>query len=293
MHNRTTRRNFIKTAGLLALTLPKVRRNILDAPVRKLPAIGIQLYMVKEDMAKGPAGTLSQIGKMGYTQIESFGGDKGIFWGMDHKDFSRLANDNGLTLISSHYAGDTAGFEKTAAQAAEIGMKYLIYPWKGPQPTIDAFKRIADEFNGYGAICAKNGLRFGYHPHDYPYKPVDGQLPIDVLLANTDPKLVDFEMDFYYTVTEGQDPVAYIKKYSPRFRLCHMRDVLKQRLPAGSDEESACDLGQGVINYPHLLSTCLANSMKYFFVEQSRFFNETPLQSAKFNADYLKRLKLT
>jgi len=290
----TNRRSFIKNTGLLALSLPLIKNNLFAVTAeKKLPAIGIQLYMVKEDMAKDPAGTLSQIGKMGYTQIESYGGDKGIFWGMTPKDFNKLAQGNGLTLVSSHYAGDNDGFEKTAAQAAEIGMKYLIYPWKGPQKKIETFKRIADEFNNYGAICAKNGLRFAYHPHDYPYKRVDGQLPIDVLLANTDKEFVDFQMDFYYTVTEGQDPEAYIKKNSPRFKLCHMRDVLKERLPAGSEDESACDLGQGIINYPHLLSTCLDNGMEYFFVEQSRFFNETPLQSAKINIDYLKQLKLS
>ena len=289
----TTRRSFLKTAGTLALSVPLFKNNLLANTLsRKLPAIGVQLYMVKEDMAKDPAGTLEQLGKMGYTQIESFGGDKGIFWGMSNNAFRDLASAKGLTMVSTHYAGDTPGYEQTAAQAAEIGMKYIIYPWKGPQKTIDAFKRIADEFNGYGAICKKNGLRFAYHPHDYPYKPVDGQLPIDVLLANTDPELVDFEMDYYYTVTEGQDPEAYIKKNRPRFRLCHMRDVLKQRLPAGSEDESACDLGTGIINYPHLLSTALDNGMKYFFVEQSRFYKETPLQSAKINAAYLQHLKL-
>jgi sugar phosphate isomerase/epimerase len=290
----TTRRSFIKNTSLLALSAPLLKNNLFaEANDRKLPAIGIQLYMVKEDMAKDPAGTLAQLGKMGYTQIESFGGDKGIFWGMTNKEFSKLAQSNGLTMVSSHYAGDNEGFEKTAEQAAEIGMKYLIYPWKGPQKTIEAFKRIAEEFNNYGAICQKNGLKFAYHPHDYPYKPVDGQLPIDVLLAHTDKEFVDFQMDYYYTVTEGQDPEAYIKKYHPRFRLCHMRDVLKQRLPAGSDEESACDLGKGIINYPHLLSTALDSGMEYFFVEQSRFFQETPLQSAKFNLDYLQHIKLT
>ncbi len=289
----TNRRSFIKSTGLLALSVPIIKNNLLDKIYRKnLSSIGIQLYMIKEDMEKDAATTLSQVGKMGYTQVESFGGNKGIFWGMSNKDFNNLANDNGLSIISSHYAGDTEGFEKTAALVAGAGMKYLVYPWKGPQKTIDAFKRIADEFNIYGSICKKNGLRFAYHPHDYPYKPVDGQLPIDVLLDHTDKSLVDFQMDFYYTVTEGQHPEAYIKKHRPRFRLCHMRDVLKERLPEGSGEESACDLGEGIINYPHLLSTALNNGMEYFFVEQSRFFHETPLQSAKFNADYLKRLKL-
>jgi sugar phosphate isomerase/epimerase len=171
-------------------------------------------------------------------------------------------------------------------------MSYLVYPWKGPRKSIDDFKKISKEFNEYGEICKKNGIRFAYHPHDYPYKPVDGQLPIDVLLNNTNPGLVDFQMDFYYAVTEGRDPEFYIKKYSPRFRLCHMRDVLKVHLPAGSEEESACDLGNGTINYPQLLSLALNHGMQYFFVEQSRFFRETPLQSAEINAVYVKNLNL-
>jgi sugar phosphate isomerase/epimerase len=275
-------------------TVPGLKTGLFDTMMyRKLPALGIQLYMVREDMEKDPVGTLAQLGKMGYTQIESYGGNKGIFWGYTNTEFNRIVRANGLTLISTHYAGDNKGFEETAAKAAEIGMKYLIYPWKGPQKNIDDFKKIADEFNGYGAICKKQGLRFAYHPHDYPYKMVDGQLPIDVLLDHTDPELVDFEIDFYYPVTEGKDPEAYVKKYHPRFRLCHMRDVLKDRLPAGSEEESACDLGTGVIDYPHLLAACLDNGMEYFFVEQSRFYQETPLQSALVNARYVKALKIS
>jgi sugar phosphate isomerase/epimerase len=287
------RRSFIKNSGIFALSIPFVKQNLisgLDSP--GLPAIGIQLYMVRDDMKKDPAGTLKKLGQMGYTQIESFGGDEGIFWGKTNKEFNSMARGSGLTLVSSHYEGNNEGFEKTAAQSTEIGMKYLIYPWKGPQKSIDDFKKIADEFNGYGAICKKHGLRFAYHPHDYPYKKVDGQLPIDVLLDHTDPDLVDYQMDIYYTVTEGLDPEYYIKKYKPRFRLSHMRDVMKVRLPAGSNEESACDLGDGIINYRHLLSTALSNGMKYFFVEQSRLYHETALQSAAVNEKYLKNLRL-
>jgi sugar phosphate isomerase/epimerase len=290
----TGRRAFIRNSSILALTSPFVKHDLFSGKGnRKIPALGIQLYMVRDDMMKDSAYTLAQLGKMGYTQIESYDSDKGIFWGSSNKEFYRIAKGNGLNLISSHYAGDRAGFEKTAAEAAEIGMKYLIYPWKGPQKSIDDFKRISDEFNGYGAICQKHGLRFAYHPHDYPYKKVDGQLPIDVLLENTDKELVDFEMDFYYTVTEGLDPEKYIIKYRPRFRLSHMRDVLKERLPADSDVESACDLGQGIINYRHLLSTAMDNGIEYFFVEQSRLFQETALQSAAVNAEYLKSLTLS
>ena len=294
------RRSFIvnMSLGCLALASIKSRNEAIlnffnTDNIRKLPALGIQLYMVKEDMEKDSIGTLKKLGEIGYDQIESYGGNKGMFWGMSNRDFQKMAADCGLTLVSSHYNDEAKGFEKQAEKAAEIGMKYLICPWKGPQKSIDNFKRFAEEFNKNGEICKKLGLRFGYHPHDYPYKKVDGQLPIDVLLANTDKELVDFQMDFYYTVTEGQDPEAYIKKYSHRFALCHMRDVLKDRLPVSSKEESATDLGKGIINYPQLLSTALDNGMKYFFVEQSRFYMETPLQSAKVNIEYLKKLRLT
>ena len=149
----TDRRTIIKNNGLLALSiLLSNSRLFAETKSRKLSASGIQLYMVREDMVPDAPGTLIKLSKMGYTQIESYGGNKGIFWGMSNKGFNNLITTNGLTLISSHYAGDREGFEKTVAQAAEIGMKYLIYPWKGPQKTIDGFKMIAEEFNTYGAI---------------------------------------------------------------------------------------------------------------------------------------------
>jgi sugar phosphate isomerase/epimerase len=295
----TDRRSFILNTGLLALEAPMSKYSWLftadslsGKAGHQLPALGIQLYMLRDEMETDTPGTLKKLGEMGYTQVESYGGNKGMFWGMSNKAFKTLAADNGIALISSHYNDEPGGFEVQAEKAAEIGMKYLICPWKGPQPSIDNFKRFAEEFNRNGEICKKYNMRFAYHPHDYPYKKIDGQLPIDVLLANTDKDLVDFQMDFYYTVTEGQNPEAYLKKHKGRFRLCHMRDVLRERLPAGSGEESACDLGQGIIDYPHLLGTALHNGMKYFFVEQSRYFHETPLQSAKANADYLKAIKL-
>jgi sugar phosphate isomerase/epimerase len=288
----TNRRTFILNSGLLALAIPLSKSSLLNLNSKKLPAFGIQLYMVRDEMDKDPLVTMKALGEMGYTQIESYGGSKGIFWGMTNKEFKKVSSDYGLNLISTHYNDDEIPFEKKAELAAEIGMKFLICPWKGPQKFIDDFKRIAEDFNSRGVICKKYGLRFGYHAHDYPYKMVDGQLPIDVLLDNTDKGLVDFEMDFYYTVTEGKDPEAYLKKYRNRFRLCHMRDVLKKRLPGGSKEESACDLGEGIINYPKLIATALNNGVEYFFVEQSRFFQETPLQSAKFNAGYLKSMRL-
>ena len=286
------RRHFIATAAMAGLASGLKTNVFAGTRGRKINNPGIQLYMVKENMEADAKGTLVKLAAMGYKQLESFDGNKGMFWGMTNKAFKNLCAGEGLQLISSHYNDDATPFEAKAAAAAEIGMKYLICPWKGPQKHIDDFKRIADEFNTKGAICKKHGLRFGYHSHDYPFKPVDGQMPEDVLLTNTDPALVDFQMDFYYAVTEGQDPEAYLKKYKGRYTSCHIRDVLKTPLPKGSEEESACDLGtaEGTLDYPHILTTAIDTGCKYFFVEQSRFYHETPLQSAKVNADYLQKL---
>src|ERR1700733_8280417 len=121
------RRSFIKNSGVLALSIPFVKGNLISGfDSQTLPAIGIQLYMVREDMKKDSVGTLKKLGQMGYTQIESFGGDQGIFWGKSNREFNSMAKSNGLTLVSSHYEGNNEGFEKTAALASDIGMKYLI-----------------------------------------------------------------------------------------------------------------------------------------------------------------------
>ncbi|MBD1395492.1 sugar phosphate isomerase/epimerase family protein [Mucilaginibacter glaciei] len=288
------RRNFIYSSGLLTASAAMANAMAATAAAPTLPGgMGIQLYMVRNDVERDTPGTLKQLGKLGYKQLESYGSDKGIFWGMKNTEFKKLAADNGLKLVSTHHNPmGTAEFEQMAAQAAEIGMKYIICPWLGPQKSIETFKHFADDFNQRGAICKKHGLRYGYHPHDYPYKPVDGQLPINVLLANTDPALVYYQMDVYYTVTEGQDPYAYLKKYNGRFKLMHMRDVLKVRLPAGSKEESSCDLGEGIVNYPKLIRAGIAEGMHYFFVEGERYYKETPMQSAQKNAAYLKKMRL-
>ena len=282
------RRTFLYNSSLLAAAsaLP-ASGAALVAGAHITP--GIQLYMMRNELMKDVAGTLKQLGAMGYKQIESYGGDKGIFWGMNYMEFQKLATGYGLKLISTHHNPmSPAEFEQLAVQAAQIGMKYLICPWLGPQKSIDAFKHFADDFNTRGQVCKKHGLRYAYHPHDYPYKPVNGQLPIDVLLAGTSKELVDFELDVYYTVTEGRDPYKYLN--TDRFRLMHLRDVLKHRLPKGSEEESACDLGEGIINFPKLINTARKSGVNYFFIEQSHYHNETPLQSAKINAAYLKRI---
>lgn len=281
------RRNFIKLGSLsaLGLAMPVKKFSFLNDEIfgsLKIKQFGIQLWTVKEDMAKDAKDTLKKIAGDGYKQIESFEGKQGMFWGMTNKEFKKYMDELGMKIISSH-CDTTKDFERKAAEAAEIGMKYLICPWKGPQKSIDDFKRFADEFNKNGEVCKKNGIRFAYHNHDYSWKPVDGQIPQEVMMDNTDKNLVHFEMDIYWVVAAGVDPQVYFKKYPNRFRLCHVKDLGK----TATGHESV-HLGTGTIDFHSILKTGKENGLEYFIVEQEAFTNTNPLESAKIDADYLK-----
>lgn len=254
-----------------------------------LAAFGLQLYTLRDDMPKDPKGVLKQVASFGYKQIESFEGAQGMFWGMSNTEFKKYMDDLGMVIVSSH-CDINKDFEKKAADAAAIGMKYLICPWKGPQKKIDDFKKIADEFNQKGEICKKNGIRFAYHNHAYSFDLIDGQMGQDVMMTNTDPAMVDYEMDIYWVATAGQDPEAWLKKYKNRFRLCHVKD--RSKTAKASDQDATVDLGTGSIDYPKLLKTASENGMEYYIVEQEKYEGTTPLKSAEVDAAYMKNLKI-
>lgn len=253
----------------------------------KISTFGIQLYTLRDDMPKDPKGVLKQVAAAGYKQIESYEGPQGMFWGMSNTDFKKFNDDLGMKVIASH-ADITKDFEKKAADAAAIGMKYLICPWLGPQASLDEYKKKAELFNQCGETCKKAGLKFAYHNHDYSFTQLEGQFPQDVMMVNTDKDLVDYEMDMYWVVTANQDPEAWLKKYKNRFRLCHIKDRIKNT----TEQQATCTLGEGSINYSRILKTAKENGMDYFVVEQERYDNTTPLKSVTDNANYMKALKL-
>jgi sugar phosphate isomerase/epimerase len=252
-----------------------------------LSAFGLQLYTLRDDMPKDPKGVLKQVSSFGYKQIESFEGPKGMFWGMSNTDFKKYMDDLGMVIVSSH-CDINKDFEKKAADAAAIGMKHLICPWIGPQKKIDDFKKFADEFNKRGEICKKNGIRFAYHNHDYSFVQLDGQMGQDVMMNNTDPELVDYELDMYWVVAANQDPEAWLKKYRNRFRLCHVKD----RTKGATEAADTCTLGEGSIDYGKILKTASANGMEYYIVEQEKYTGTTPLKAVEANAAYMKKIKV-
>ena len=299
------RRHFLKTAAT-GLALTAVSSKLFSSSLSSLfyseniKEFGLQLYTLRDVLPADPKGVLKQVAAMGYKQIESYPNDKlGMFWGMKNTEFKTYVNDLGMQIISSH-CRIAKDFESQADQAAEIGMKYLItadldnnlFPGKKEASLgLDEFKKAADTFNHLGEECKKRGLKFGYHNHDNPFKQqFDGQYGLDVMLKNTDPSLVDFEMDIYWVVTAGQDPVKWLKQYPNRFRLCHLKDR-KKDAPL-SEREVSVNLGDGSINFKNILKVARQNGMRYYIVEQEKYEGTTPLAAAQADADYIKKLKI-
>jgi sugar phosphate isomerase/epimerase len=247
---------------------------------------GLQLYTLRDDLPKDPKGILKQVASFGYKHIEGYEGPQGLFWGMSNTDFKKYLDDLGLQFISSH-CNTRENFEQKAAQAAQIGMKYLINPYLGAQKTLDDYKRAADEFNKNGEICRKAGLKFAYHNHGYSFTALDGQFPQDVMMQNTDPNLVDYEMDIYWVVAPGQDPEAWLKKYPGRFKLGHVKD----RQKGATEDDASVVIGTGTIDFAKVLKTAAAAGMEYFFVEQERYDGTTPLKATQDDAEAMKRLQ--
>jgi sugar phosphate isomerase/epimerase len=321
------RRNFIQKVGLAAAT-PLLFNELLACRSKSssettdttkivdaiskggIDTFGIQLWTVKEDMAKDPKATLKALASYGYKQIESCDTGKGIFWGMPAADFKKYIDEIGLSMVSSHCNPDfttheekSDEFKKLVDDAALVGLKYLLNPFPGENiKTSDDFKKIAQGLNRQGEITKAAGLRTGYHNHHFEFLPLaDGGIGEELLLNNTDAALVDFELDLYWNIKAGQTPQEWFDKYPNRFKLVHVKDLYPAEKVAEIDAKekatgfwpagASTELGKGRIDFPTILAGAKKAGVDYFIVEQERFDGSSPLASAKLDADYMKAFK--
>lgn len=286
------RRSFLKATGTLAsgLLIGRSAFSMEDFETNgSVKKFGLQLYSLRSDLPNDPKGVLKKVAGFGYKQIESYEGKDGMFWGMTNKEFKKYMDELGLTIVSSH-CNIYSDFETKAAQAGEIGMKYLICPsLGGHNKSIDDFKKAAEKFNECGDICKKHGLKFAYHNHGYSFEQMDGQLPQEILMQGTNKDTVDFEMDIYWVVTAGADPLAWFEKYPGRWKLCHVKD--RKNGATAKDHDASVDLGTGSLDFKKILKAGKAKGLEYYIVEQERYDNSTPLKSAEVDAAYMKKFK--
>lgn len=282
------RRLFLKNSGVIAAGVSSLALlNQRGLAAESHYPFGIQLYTLRDDLPADSEGVLEQLAHFGYSQIESYEGPQGMFWGKSPQAFAAFVRDLGMDLVASHCSIED-GFEQKAENAAAAGMRYLICPLIGPQPTLDDYRRYADTFNRCGEICRRNGLRFAYHNHHYTFFDVENAKPQNILMQATDPELVDFELDIFWLVAAGEDPLNWIRKYPGRFPLSHVKDRLAGA--AMTSFSASTTLGRGFIDYPTILPVAYENGMRYFMVEQESYEGTTPLESSEDNAEYMRQL---
>lgn len=278
-----TRRDFLKNitlvSGVLATTSIQAGG---EAAKGKKMKTGLQLWTLRDSINSDLIGTLSALSKIGYNSLEPYGFD-GTFYTHPAKEFRKICNDLGMEITSSHSGITAANATEYADKAAEAGLEFLVLPSFGgrAEKTLDDFKKVAHEMNQIGEITQKAGISFGYHNHNFEFQLLEGKLPYDTLLSETDPAFVSFQMDIFWVIKGGQDPLQYFDNHPGRFQTWHMKDM-------ANDGES-CIVGNGKIKFKDLLKHSKKAGLKRFFVEQEQYAEGTPIYCAAQSCKYIQK----
>jgi len=278
------RRTFI--VGMTAAsTLSLVSPLKLFSSQKTKQLIGIQLYTIRDLVKQDFIGTLTKLSQIGYNSIEAAGYNDGKFYGYKPAEYKMVLADLGLMPISSHSGINPKNAKKIAEDTLNAGMSYVILPWisEDRRTSIDTYSRLADDMNLIGEQCNELGLRFGYHNHAFEFEEIDGQIPYDVLLNQTDTDKVCMQLDLYWMVYGGYNPLDYFSKYPGRFELWHVKDM------ANDEKRESTEIGKGIIDFPAIFKEKELSGMKYYFVEQEAFTMD-PMESVEMSFNYLKNL---
>lgn len=282
------RRTFLKNTSLataaLGLGLPALTACSAGEPSQqKLPHFGLITGWMGEVWEKDWEGTLEKIAAAGYTELE-FG--KGH--GPSPEVFLQKVRSLGLKPVAggASMAQFTSSLSELIDQRLAMGQQYLVcyWPWmdSGKDRSIDLVKSISESFNRFGETCKQNGLTFAFHNHDKEFLPIDGQIPYDILLTETDPELVTMEIDLYWIRKGGGEVLDYFRRYPGRFELCHVKDM------DATAEKGFAAPGEGIIDFGAIFQHREAAGLKHFFVEQDKA--PEPIRSMEVAAAYLKAL---
>jgi sugar phosphate isomerase/epimerase len=291
------RRYFLEVGGMMwasSLFLNSIK--MVDLIKKSKKGIGLQLYTVRNEMDKDVKGTLRKIADIGYTFVENAGYSNGKFYGMTKEDFKSILEDLNLKMISGHIGlGQESGekglinqFEEVCKDARYVGQKYLGTGGLAAdkRKTIDDYKKFAHLLNKGGEMAKQHGLKIFHHNHDFEFVKINGIVPYEILLNETDKNLVTFELDHYWTKKAGVDSIKLMKDHPGRFSLWHIKDM------DNTEKQSFTEVGTGIIDYSKIFQEKSISKMEYFFIEQDICANYPPLKSIGISFNNLKKLQL-
>lgn len=283
-----TRRSFLSTLagavlGAAAVGPRALAQRAVPGPAAPSPLpIGLQLYTVRAAMKADLPGTLARVAAIGYREVEFAG-----YFGRGPAEIRDILAANGLSSPATHIPFDSLGDGWTAALDASrtMGHEWVVIPWLPAEARRDAddWRRLAERYNRAAARAREAGLRFAHHNHDFELAALpDGTIPLEILLGATEPGLVDFELDLYWMVRAGGDPLDYMARHPGRFPLLHLKDS------AGPPRHRMVDVGAGVIDFPRILAAASAGGATHAFVEHDE--PADPMRSIRASHDYLAKL---
>ena len=279
-----TRRNFVKGISATFTASMVLPMRLSAFPSEKI--IGIQLYTLREQFKNDFEGTLQKIADIGYNAIEAAGYADGKFYGLTPAEFKKTIEDKGLMPQSSHTSINLQNVDRVIEDTLEAGMHYIVLPHlsKDKRKTLDDYKKLTEEFNQIGERCKKSGLQFAYHNHAFEFEKINGIIPYDILLNQTESEFVTMQLDMYWMIYGGYEPLDYFEKYPGRFELWHVKDM------DYTEKRESTEIGQGRIDFEKIFAAKDKAGMNYYFVEQESF-KVPPFESIAISFNYLNNLQ--
>ncbi len=241
--------------------------------------VGLQLYTVRSLMQEDVGRTLDLVASTGYREVEFAG-----LFGRSPAEVRGLLDASGLAAPSAHVGlPDLRERMDLLLEAAGVmGHRYLVLPFlaESDRSTLDGYRSIADELNGFGESCRAAGVQFAYHNHEFEFDEMEGGIGYDVLLERCDPELVQMELDLFWIRVGGLDPLDYFQRYPGRFPLCHVKDM-----DAAGEMVS---VGAGVIDFPGIFAHSDQAGLRHWFVEHDN--PADPAASIQASYQHLARL---
>jgi sugar phosphate isomerase/epimerase len=280
---------------ILALLILSIGARAADLSGDFKGPLGLQLYTLRESFKTNVPATLDKIKAMGFVEIEG-GGD----YGLGVEKFKALLRERGLKLVSAGFGYDAMKKDIAAAvrRAQELGVKFVMCAWiphaESGFTEADVHRTAAD-FNTWGTAFKAAGITFTYHPHGYEFRPLkegDNRTHFDLLVAETKPEFVSFEMDVFWVTHPGQDPAELLAKYPNRWAMMHLKD-LRRGAPTGihtgrAPQSDDVPLGTGQVTWPAVLKQAAAVGVKHYFIEDE---SAAPLEALPLSVKYLQGVK--
>jgi len=296
-----SRRTFLKNSAFAAAGASLLSKlSFIDPADAEI--VGIQLYSVRADMTKDPLGTLKQLAAMGYKNVEHANYNNGKFYGYSPTEFKKILDDLGMKMPSGHTVMGSLHWDetkkeftdlwkKTVEDAAIAGQQYVISPWLDNRYRNDLSALLAfmEVFNKSGELCKKSGMKFGYHNHDFEFsEKLDNQVLYDIMLKNTDPKLVIQQLDTGNLYNGGANAMDVVKKYPGRFLSLHVKDEIKAT--EGNEKYESTILGAGIVNLKEVVDEVRKTTKGvHYIIEQESYQGKTPLECAKEDLAVMKK----